>query len=88
MLRFHAQQNERTRLKLAVRDGDITFDICVTTYDSYVAEDSWFKTRRWTYVVLDEGHKIKNADTIVAHKLHGIGSLYRLGEFNIREDRT
>lgn len=80
MLRFHAQQSERTRLKLAVRDGAIAFDICVTTYESYVAEDSWFKTRRWTYVVLDEGHKIKNAGTIIAHKIQGIGCLYRLGE--------
>ena len=81
--RFHGQQNERSRVKNAVRVGEIEFDICVTTYEGYVAEDSWFKSRRWTYIVLDEGHKIKNAETNVATKLHGIGSLYRLGQLLI-----
>ena len=77
-LRFHAQQAERDRLKLAIRDGEITFDICVTTYEGYVAEDTWFKSRRWTYVVLDEGHRIKNSDTNLSRKLKGIGSMYKL----------
>ena len=57
-----------------------TFDICVTTYEAYVAEDTWFKSRRWTYCVLDEGHKIKNSETNIAHKVQGIGSLFRLGQ--------
>ncbi|OCH88895.1 hypothetical protein OBBRIDRAFT_733561 [Obba rivulosa] len=77
-LRFHGQQSERQRLKDGIRAGEIEFDICITTYEAYVAEDSWFKTRRWMYCVLDEGHKIKNADTNVATKLQGLGSLYRL----------
>lgn len=83
-MRFHAQHNERARLKNAVRSGEVEFDICVTTYEGYVAEDSWFKSRRWTYVVLDEGHKIKNAETIIANKVQGIGSLYRLGKLLFR----
>ncbi|GJE91583.1 hypothetical protein PsYK624_077330 [Phanerochaete sordida] len=77
-MRFHAQESERKRLKEAVRAGDIEFDICVATYESYVAEDTWFKSRRWTYIVLDEGHRIKNAGTIVANKLQHIGCLHRL----------
>ena len=81
-LRFHAQQAERDRLKIAVRDGYITFDICVTTYEGYVAEDSWFKSRHWSYIVLDEGHKIKNANTNVASKLQGISSLYKLSTYS------
>lgn len=80
VLRFHAQESERARLKLAVRDGKVDFDICVTTYEGYAAEDSWFKSRRWTYLVLDEGHKIKNSETRIAHKVQGIGSMYRLSE--------
>lgn len=45
---------------------------------AFVAEDSWFKTRRWTYCVLDEGHRIKNSETNLAHKVQGVGALYRL----------
>lgn len=81
VLRFHGQQSERDRLKSAIRLGEIKFDLCVTTYEAYSAEDSWFKTRRWTYCVLDEGHRVKNADTHISGKLQGIGSLYRLSTF-------
>lgn len=91
MFRFHAQQTERDRLKIAVRDGEIDFDICVTTYEGYVAEDTWFKSRRWSYIVLDEGHRIKNSETILANKLHGISSMHKLstyiGSFVPKRDR-
>jgi SWI/SNF-related matrix-associated actin-dependent regulator of chromatin subfamily A member 5 len=45
---------------------------------AFVAEDSWFKTRRWTYCVLDEGHRIKNSETNLSHRVQGIGAMYRL----------
>ncbi|KAF8636103.1 hypothetical protein AX17_003808 [Amanita inopinata Kibby_2008] len=78
-LRFHGIASERNRIKDALRRGQIQRpDVIFTTYETFVAEDSWIKSQRWTYCVLDEGHKIKNADTNLAGKLHGIGSLYRL----------
>lgn len=80
-MRFHGVANERARLKEALRRGEIQQpQIIFTTYETFVAEDSWFKSQRWTYCVLDEGHKIKNADTNIAGKLQGLGSLYRLSE--------
>ncbi len=83
-LRLHGTVPERTRIKDLVKNNLQTFDILLTTYETYVAEDSWFKMRRWTYCVLDEGHKIKNTDTNVAHKLQGLGSMYRLRMFLFR----
>ncbi|PFH46225.1 hypothetical protein AMATHDRAFT_70336 [Amanita thiersii Skay4041] len=78
-LRFHGVAQERTRLKDIFRKGHAEhIDIVFSTYETFVAEDSWFKSQRWMYCVLDEGHKIKNAETSISHKLHGIGSLYRL----------
>ncbi|KAF8961860.1 P-loop containing nucleoside triphosphate hydrolase protein [Flammula alnicola] len=77
VVRFHGNASERDRLKNSLR-GDDDFDVILTTYDAYVTEDGWFKSRRWTYCVLDEGHKIKNSETNLAHKLQGQGSLYRL----------
>lgn len=36
-------------------------DVVVTTYESYLTENNWFKRAFvWRYVVLDEGHKVKN----------------------------
>ncbi|KAH0579578.1 hypothetical protein H2248_002429 [Termitomyces sp. 'cryptogamus'] len=77
VIRFHGPINERERLKHTMR-SDRNFDIMLTTYETYVAEDQWFKSNRWTYCVLDEGHKIKNPDALLSQKVHGLGSLCRL----------
>ncbi|KAG5353088.1 hypothetical protein C0989_010470 [Termitomyces sp. Mn162] len=77
VIRFHGPINERERLKHSMR-SDRNFDIMLTTYETYVAEDQWFKSNRWTYCVLDEGHKIKNPDALLSQKVHGLGSLCRL----------
>lgn len=54
-------------------------DMVVTTYESYLAEQSWFKRAFvWRYTVLDEGHKIKNDKSLVSSALQGIQSEYRL----------
>ncbi|KAF9067977.1 SNF2 family N-terminal domain-containing protein [Rhodocollybia butyracea] len=74
--RFHGSANERLRLRNTLREGK--FDILITTYDVYAVEDSWFKSRRWTYCVLDEGHKIKNSDSQISRKLQGLNAMYRL----------
>ncbi|KAH7927010.1 hypothetical protein BV22DRAFT_1007877 [Leucogyrophana mollusca] len=78
VLRFHGTQSERSRLKNSVRLDEEKFDLVITTYEAFVAEDSWFKTRRWYYCVLDEGHRIKNSDTNLSGKVRGIGALHRL----------
>ncbi|KAF8512943.1 SNF2 family N-terminal domain-containing protein [Hysterangium stoloniferum] len=76
VLRFHGPVEERARLKEAARTQ--CFDLVVTTYDAYASDDGWFKTKRWTYCVLDEGHKIKDSKTNIAHKLQGLGAQRRL----------
>ncbi|KAL0564816.1 hypothetical protein V5O48_017222 [Marasmius crinis-equi] len=75
---YGTSPNERLRLRNTLYRGLGTVDIVLTTYDAYIVEDSWFKSRRWTYCVLDEGHKIKNSESNVSHKLQGLGALYRL----------
>lgn len=84
-LRFHGMANERARLKEALRSGEIKQpQVIFTTYETFVAEESWFKSQRWTYCVLDEGHKIKNADTNISGKLQGLGCLHRLSKNSCR----
>lgn len=77
-LRFHGVQSEREKLKADAGAALEGIDVLVTTYEAFVAEDSWLKKRRWTYCVLDEGHKIKNAETNLAGKLQGVGAMHRL----------
>lgn len=47
---FHGPESERTRLKSLPMA-----DLIVTSYETYVSESGWFKTRRWGVCVLDEG---------------------------------
>ncbi|THU84851.1 hypothetical protein K435DRAFT_970985 [Dendrothele bispora CBS 962.96] len=75
-VRFHGSESERKRLRTTLKNAK--YDILVTTYEVYMREDSWFKSRRWTYVVLDEGHKIKNAGTQVSQSVQYLGAMYRL----------
>ncbi|MCJ1472425.1 hypothetical protein MMC13_001073 [Lambiella insularis] len=54
-------------------------DLVVTTYETFSAEESWFKRAFvWKYVILDEGHKIKNDLSQVSTALQGLGAEYRL----------
>ena len=54
-------------------------DLIVTTYEGFLAEQAWFKKAFvWSYVVLDEGHKIKNDLSLVSKALQGLGAEYRL----------
>ncbi|KAH0545511.1 hypothetical protein FGG08_000339 [Glutinoglossum americanum] len=54
-------------------------DLLITTYETFQIEQNWFKRAFvWRYVVLDEGHKIKNDLSQVSRSLQGLGAEYRL----------
>ena len=60
-------------------DGERGVDLIVTTYEGFLAEQGWFKKAFvWSYVVLDEGHKIKNDLSLISKALQGLGAEYRL----------
>ncbi|RDL30369.1 p-loop containing nucleoside triphosphate hydrolase [Venustampulla echinocandica] len=60
-------------------EKDVGVDLVVTTYDSFKAEQSWFKKALiWRYVVLDEGHTVKNHESLVSKALQGMNAEYRL----------
>ncbi|KAI9721935.1 MAG: hypothetical protein M1812_001892 [Candelaria pacifica] len=54
-------------------------DVVVTTYETFLAEQVWFKrVFVWRYVVLDEGHKIKNDLSQISTALQGLKAEFRL----------
>ena len=60
-------------------EKDAAYDLIVTTYEGFQSEQSWFKKAFvWRYVVLDEGHKIKNDLSQISSSLQGLGAEYRL----------
>ncbi|KAI9787239.1 MAG: hypothetical protein M1839_003477 [Geoglossum umbratile] len=59
--------------------GESGIDLLITTYETFQAEQKWFKRAFvWRYVVLDEGHKIKNDQSLISRALQGLGAEYRL----------
>ena len=75
--RFHGSFEERNRLKNELKHNE--FDIICTTYEQFVAEENFFKHRfAYTYVVIDEGHKIKNDASLLSKALFSVTTQYRL----------
>ncbi|OAG09684.1 uncharacterized protein CC84DRAFT_1137534 [Paraphaeosphaeria sporulosa] len=65
--------------KLPTESASDSYKIIVTTYDTFKAEQSWFKhSFLWRYVVLDEGHMIKSNVTQISTALKRISSEHRL----------
>ncbi|KAK8236019.1 SNF2 family N-terminal domain-containing protein [Phyllosticta capitalensis] len=84
VMSLHGAKAERQHLKKVAtsprnNDDEGDYKIIVTTYETFKAEQGWFKTAFvWRYVVLDEGHTIKNSKTQVARDFQGISPEYRL----------
>jgi SWI/SNF-related matrix-associated actin-dependent regulator of chromatin subfamily A member 5 len=67
VVRFHGPVKEREKLKEDCRRS-ANVDAIVTTYETFVAEQNWFKRAFvWRYCVLDEGHKIKSMYLLPFH---------------------
>ncbi|KAF2032487.1 hypothetical protein EK21DRAFT_60785 [Setomelanomma holmii] len=65
--------------RIPTANESASYKIIVTTYDTFAAEQSWFKSSFvWRYVVLDEGHKIKSSVTQISTALRNISAEYRL----------
>ncbi|KAF9739243.1 hypothetical protein PMIN06_005268 [Paraphaeosphaeria minitans] len=65
--------------KLPTESASDSYKIIVTTYDTFKAEQSWFRhSFLWRYVVLDEGHMIKSNVTQISTALKRISSEHRL----------
>ena len=84
----HARKSHPTKNGISIIDlesedelttVDQGVDLIVTTYEGFLAEQVWFKRAFvWNYVILDEGHKIKNDLSQISKALQGLGAEYRL----------
>ncbi|KAL8694764.1 MAG: hypothetical protein Q9224_003509, partial [Gallowayella concinna] len=64
---------------LSETENEVGVDMIVTTYECFQADQAWFKRAFvWNYVILDEGHKIKNEKSQIARALQALSAEYRL----------
>lgn len=79
VVRFHGLKVERERVMADCRKANTKIDAIVTTYETFDAEQGWFKRAFvYRYCVLDEGHKIKNSKSHIAHALQSLNAEFRL----------
>lgn len=63
---FHGPLEDRVRLKYKIRrkyeitKTYSTFPIVLTTFEMSLSESSFLKFFTWRYIIIDEGHRIKN----------------------------
>ncbi|KAJ1982418.1 putative ATPase [Dimargaris xerosporica] len=79
VLLYHGTPEERTRLRrkrLAKRDA--TFPIVVTTYELVIRDRKHLQHIRWKYIVVDEGHRIKNLNCKLIQELKRYHSANRM----------
>ncbi|KAF2733683.1 ISWI chromatin-remodeling complex ATPase ISW2 [Polyplosphaeria fusca] len=74
-----ASRKAGVKVSAAQKSGWDSYKIIVTTYETFQAEQSWFRHAfLWRYAVLDEGHRIKNSLTNISTALKHTNAEYRL----------
>ncbi|KAL6759340.1 P-loop containing nucleoside triphosphate hydrolase protein [Haematococcus lacustris] len=76
VVRIHVNdEGERQRLRREVLSDPSSFDVAVTTYDM-VNSVHFGETLKhaivWRYVVLDEGHRVKNEDALISQGMRQV----------------
>eukprot|EP00961_Rhodomonas_salina_P091296 1229376-Rhodomonas_salina.2 len=74
---FHGPATERERIK---KESLILgkFDVMCTTYEMLVADIYTCQRFHWSYIVLDEAHRIKNEKTLMGQAVRRLRSSHRL----------
>lgn len=65
VLLFHGSKEDRAELVNTVLLSD-SWEICVISYETCMAEKSNLRKIAWQYIVIDEAHRIKNENSLLS----------------------
>ena len=54
------------------------FEVLITTYEMCLIEKSILKRIKWVYLIIDEGHRIKNEESSLSILLREFSTQFRL----------
>ena len=81
-LLYHGDKKERHRLREQLMHvGDVkklTFPVVVTSFEICMIDRSHLERYEWQYLILDEGHRIKNRNCRLVKELKSLRSVSRL----------
>ncbi|XP_012054307.1 PREDICTED: lymphoid-specific helicase-like, partial [Atta cephalotes] len=81
---FHGTIEKRNAVRMKIKcihpveDNYRTQPVVLTTYEVLIHESKFFQSLRWRYIIIDEGHRIKNYKCKLIKVLHSIRSMNRL----------
>ncbi|KAL2715483.1 lymphoid-specific helicase-like [Vespula squamosa] len=81
---FHGPKNERLNLSKKIKQshhimgGYKTQPIVLTTFEIPLLENSFLMSQKWRYIIIDEGHRIKNHQSLLAKVVRTFPSMNRL----------
>ncbi len=82
VLRLHSSNaEERDRIKTIFIEAPLSIDVVVTTYEMMVSKNTKHLLAQrvvWRYVVIDEGHKVKNEMTNISNQMLRVNSEGRI----------
>lgn len=74
---FHGTKEERqSMIKDIIRKHN--FEVLITTYEMCLIEKSILKRIKWVYLIIDEGHRIKNEESSLSILLREFSTQFRL----------
>lgn len=74
---FHGDKETRARL-IQERLWNVSFDVCITSYEMCLSERAALRKIHWQYLVIDEAHRIKNEASKLAVIVRELKSSSRL----------
>eukprot|EP01006_Ploeotia_vitrea_P041475 TRINITY_DN66533_c7_g1_i3.p1 TRINITY_DN66533_c7_g1~~TRINITY_DN66533_c7_g1_i3.p1 ORF type:complete len:723 (+),score=404.39 TRINITY_DN66533_c7_g1_i3:198-2171(+) len=80
VLRFHGTKDERAVLvkERLLPQEEIDWEVCVTSYEMAIKEKSKLSKYNWEFIVVDEAHRLKNENSLLAVTLRTFPSKFRL----------
>uniref|UniRef100_A0A3B4FVM4 DNA helicase n=1 Tax=Pundamilia nyererei TaxID=303518 RepID=A0A3B4FVM4_9CICH len=81
VLVYYGSIEDRRYLKHDILNGDVDFNVIVTTYNLAIGNDSdrsLFRKLRLIYAIFDEGHMLKNMNSLRYRHLMAINAEHRL----------
>ncbi|KAE8132663.1 SNF2 family N-terminal domain-containing protein [Aspergillus pseudotamarii] len=85
-IKFHGTPSKKEAVKKILtparvknrRSSTYAVDIVITSYETLISDIRWFRKLVWNYVVLDEGHRIKNDHSQRAQAIQRLRAEYKL----------
>ena len=61
-----------------ILSGDEDYDVVISTYEMVIRDVEELSEFRWSYLVIDEAHRIKNKTSRLFGALNGLSTKHRL----------